>query len=73
MTKPTRDGAFKPSLSKSESKADAVSRIAMSIIEQEVVSRDAKTARLKLARLAREAAEQAPAPSKPSTGRRSVK
>lgn len=73
MTKLTRDGAFKPSLSKSESKADAVSRIAMSIIEQEATSRDAKTARLKLARLAKEAAERAPVPSKPSTGRRSSK
>lgn len=56
MTDPTRDTAFKPNLTKTESKAEAVSRIAMSMIEQETAKRDAKTSRLREARLAMEAA-----------------
>lgn len=62
MTQASRDASFKPSLSRAESKADSVSRIAMSMVEQEIVKRDAKTARLREARLAREAATQAEAP-----------
>lgn len=61
MKTPTRDTLFKPNLTKTESKAEAVSRIAMSMIEQETARRDAKTARLREARLAQEAAA-APAP-----------
>ena len=55
MTDVTRDSLFKPNLTKTESKAEAVSRIAKTMIEQEVVKRDAKTARLREARLARDA------------------
>lgn len=71
-----RDDMFKPHLSKTESKAEQVSRIAKSMIEQEIASRDAKTARLRAARLAREAAEAvpekaAPRPARAATPRRS--
>ncbi|MFK8252432.1 hypothetical protein [Ancylobacter terrae] len=71
-----RDDMFKPHLSKTESKAEQVSRIAKSMIEQEIASRDAKTARLRAARLAREAAEAppeqaAPRPARAPTPRRS--
>ncbi|MCJ8142852.1 hypothetical protein MKI84_07965 [Ancylobacter sp. A5.8] len=69
MTTVTRDTNFKPSLTKAESKADTVSRIAMSMIEHEAAHRDAKLARLRQERLAREAAEVAvpvaPAKAKP--------
>ncbi|MBS7543175.1 hypothetical protein [Ancylobacter oerskovii] len=58
MANPTRETLFKPNLTKTESKAEAVSRIAMSMIEQETARRDAKTARLREARLAQEAASQ---------------
>jgi hypothetical protein len=56
MAEPTRDNLFKPNQTKAESKADAVSRIARSMIDEEIAKRDAKTARLKEARLALEAA-----------------
>ncbi|MBS9479060.1 hypothetical protein [Ancylobacter radicis] len=60
MTKLTRDTLFKPTLSRTESKAEAVSRIAMSMIEQEVAVREAKTERLRQARLAQEAVDTPP-------------
>ncbi|WP_428030264.1 hypothetical protein [Ancylobacter sp.] len=59
MPKRAQETLFKPKLSQSESKADSVSRIAMSMIEQESTLREAKIARLKQARLAQEAAERA--------------
>lgn len=59
MEKITRETAFKPAPSKSESKADAISKAALAIIDQEVAARDEKTARLREARLAKEAAERA--------------
>ncbi len=65
MTKPTRETLFKPTLSRTESKAEAVSRIAMSMIEQETARREAKTERLRQARLDRDAAEAAT----PSSGK----
>ncbi len=72
MAKLNRDTLFQPKLSKTESKAESVSRIAMSMIEQEVAQREAKTARLREARLAREAAEsQAVLRSAGAAGKRS--
>ncbi|GAB4064779.1 hypothetical protein KHC28_11795 [Ancylobacter sonchi] len=56
MAKPTKGSLFKPNLTRTESKAESVSRVAMSMIEQETAKRDAKTARLREARLAQEAA-----------------
>jgi hypothetical protein len=50
-------GAFMPSKSKSETKADVTSQAAKNIIDAEVAKRDAKTARLREARMAREALE----------------
>lgn len=71
MAKITQDTVFKPSLSKSESKAEAVSHAAMNIIEQEIAARDAKTARLRAARLAEEATRQVDkAPAKAAAKRR---
>ena len=58
MTKITHDALFKPNMSKAETKAEAVSRAAMTMIEQEVALRDAKTARLREERLAREATDE---------------
>lgn len=66
MTTLTRDTVFKPKLSQTESKADAVSRIARSMIEQEASLRQAKTARLREARLAKEAADAAATAPKPA-------
>lgn len=59
MEKITRETAFKPTLSKGESKADAISKAALAIIDQEVAAREEKTARLREARLAKEAADRA--------------
>ncbi len=50
-------GAFMPSKSKSETKADVTNQAAKTIIDAEVAKRDAKTARLREARMAQEAAE----------------
>lgn len=66
MTTPIRDLPFRPNLSKAETKAEEVSRIAKSMIEQEVVKRDAKTARLREARLALEAEAQQKAKASPA-------
>ncbi|MFD1331615.1 hypothetical protein ACFQ4O_06330 [Methylopila musalis] len=55
----TKDSLFKPS--KAEAKGDATTRAARAIIDQETARRDAKTERLKAARLARDEAEQAAA------------
>lgn len=53
-----------PSPSRAESKADATDRAARTIIDGEAARREAKTERLRLARLAREEAEAAAAPVK---------
>jgi hypothetical protein len=50
-------GAFLPSKSKSETKADVTNNAAKTIIDAEAAKRDAKTARLREARMAQEAAE----------------
>lgn len=68
MVEQTNEKVFTPTLSKAESKAEAADRIARAMIEDEVAKRDAKTARLREARLAREAAE---APKAGSTKRAS--
>ncbi len=59
---------FKSKSSKAESKADTTSHAARAIIRAEVERRDAKTARLKQARLEREAAQAAT--ETPATPRR---
>ncbi len=52
----TKNTLFRPS--KSESKADSTTKIAMELIEAENAERDAKTARLRAARVAREASAE---------------
>lgn len=64
MANTTRDGLFKPNLTKTESKAETVSRVARNMIDQEIAKRDAKTARLREARMARDADVPTP-PAKP--------
>ncbi|WP_029351344.1 hypothetical protein [Bosea sp. 117] len=69
MANSPRDDVFKPNLSRTESKAESVSRVAKTAIRQEIASRDAKTARLRAARLARDAAAPAPEPVAPRRSR----
>ncbi len=57
-----QDRFFKPS--RSESKADMTTRVARSIIDGEAARLDAKTERLRAARLAREGASTCAAPTK---------
>lgn len=57
-------GIFAPKPSRQESKADATTSVARSILQAEEKARDAKTAKLRALRLAREA-EAAPVPDKP--------
>lgn len=57
MQKLTKETAFKP-----EAKGDATTRAARAIIDGEIAQRDAKTARLRAARLEKEAADLAAAP-----------
>ncbi len=62
---------FKPQPSRMEAKGDATTRAARQIMDSEAAAERAKTARLKAARLAREAVEAAaPPPAKPARGKR---
>ncbi|MDR7034465.1 hypothetical protein [Mesorhizobium sp. BE184] len=56
------EGIFKPKPTTAEAKGDATTRAARTIIGSEVALRDAKTERLRKARLAQEALEPAPEP-----------
>jgi hypothetical protein len=58
------EGMFAPKLSRQESRADATTSVARSILEAEQKARDAKTARLRALRLAQEA-EAPPTPATP--------
>ena len=53
------EGLFKPRLSGSETKAKVTTEAARSIIKDEAAARQEKTKRLRAARLAREAKEEA--------------
>lgn len=66
------DSLFKPKLSASEKKGDATTRAAQAIIDQEADAREAKTERLRAARLAREATE-GPAPEAKAAGKRKIR
>ncbi|AWC21553.1 MULTISPECIES: hypothetical protein [Aminobacter] len=61
----TKDNLFVPSQNKAEAKGDMTTRVAHSILHAEVIAREAKTARLRAARLAIEATQE-PAPAKPA-------
>lgn len=56
------DGIFKPKPTTAEAKGDATTRAALTIINGEASAREAKTERLRQARLAQEALEPAPVP-----------
>ncbi|WP_082143679.1 hypothetical protein [Nitratireductor soli] len=65
MTSPvTKHNLFKPTRPKAETKSETTNSIARAIIDAEAESREAKTLRLKKARLAMEAKQPAPAPAK---------
>jgi hypothetical protein len=61
----TEQNLFRPAPSRAETKSDITDKTARALIEAEADSRDAKTARLRLARLAMEALQPAIAPAKP--------
>lgn len=54
----TKENVFATPLNKSEAKGDVTTRVAHSIIGTEIAAREAKTARLKAARLALEATQE---------------
>ena len=56
---PVGEGVFEPRRSAQETKADTTSRIARQMIDDEAARREAKTAKLREARLAREEEEEA--------------
>lgn len=58
------NAVFQPKASRQEAKADATTRVAREIIDREVTAREAKTERLRAARLAREAAAEPVATTK---------
>ncbi|TKT81260.1 hypothetical protein [Aquamicrobium sp. LC103] len=68
---PTKENVFKPAPSRIEAKADVTTKVARSIIDAEVASREAKTARLRRARLQKESNDNVAAPVKePATRNR---
>lgn len=67
MTVLTKDNLFTPSRSKSETKAETTNQAARSIMEVEAKAREAKTARLREARLVHEAEQAALEPKAPKT------
>jgi hypothetical protein len=72
MRHPTPVGIFKPKPTGAELKGDTTNKIARNIIEGEAAARNAKTERLRAARLAREAAQPTPAVVK-ATGKKRTK
>jgi hypothetical protein len=60
MKRQPEPSLFKPKLSQSELKVDATTRAARAIIDEEANARDAKTERLRAARLARQETEGPP-------------
>ena len=60
MKRQSEPSLFKPKLSQSELKVDATTRAARAIIDEEANARDAKTERLRAARLARQETEGTP-------------
>lgn len=77
MSPSPTDGAFKPTAprkepptaSRRDSRSDSTTKAAKEIIESEAAARNAKTARLRAARLAHEAAQPAP-PAKKAARKR---
>ena len=69
MKRPSETGLFKPKQSQLEKKVDATTLAARAIVEEETSARDAKTARLRAARLAHETAGE-PAPEKSAAGKK---
>lgn len=74
MTRPTKDTLSKSAkMTVGEAKSDAINRAAWSIIDQQKAATDAKTARLRLARLAREAAADKEGEATAPTARAAVR
>ena len=66
----TRENLFKPTPQRSENKADVTTRAARSILIAETAIREAKTERLRKARLAHETTEPPVAPKKRAAAKR---
>lgn len=64
--KKTADGIFKTAASVRAAKSDATTTAAREIIDKEVADRNAKTERLRAARLAQEGGEAVSAAAKPA-------
>lgn len=62
MDNATINAVFRPKSSRQEAKADVTTRVAREIMDAEVARREAKTERLRQARLLREEAEAAAEP-----------
>lgn len=61
----TKENLFVPAPNKAEAKGDTTTRVAQSILDVEVAAREAKTARLRAARLAMEATQEPEPATKP--------
>jgi hypothetical protein len=70
LKKAISGGVFKPKPTTTEAKSDTTTRVARSIIEGEAAVREAKTARLRRARLAKEAEADVPNLAKRLVARR---
>ena len=71
MKRKAADAAFKPAMTRIESRQDATTRAALAIIASETAAIEAKTDRLRAARLAREAAAPPELPKAPKRRRAS--
>jgi hypothetical protein len=60
MKRRSEPSLFKPKLSQTEIRVDATTRAARAIVDEEATARDAKTERLRAARLAQEAIDGPP-------------
>ena len=69
----TKENLFRPTPSRAQSKADLTNSTARAIIKAEVDEREAKTNRLRQARLEMEARQPAPAPAKARAPKRAAK
>lgn len=66
------NSVFQPKSSKQEAKADTTTRIAREILDAEAAKREAKTEKLRQARLLREAAEAEDAPKRAKPAKRTA-
>lgn len=73
LKQPAGDGIFKPLRSKAETKATTTDNASRQIIDAEAAKREAKTAKLREARLAMEAVQAAEAAANPPPAKKPTK